>query len=502
MASIRIDSPDVRDLVESIAGYFESLGISGWATGGFVRDMLLDVPVHDVDITVAGDPLTLGPVLAEILGGTFFPLREERGHARILLADRRLHVDLMPLRALDIEANLRLRDYTIDALAASLFELSRGEAQIVDPTGGLADLYARIVRMTGEQQLRDDPLRLLRGPRIATRLSFELEAATAEAIRRNATLATTVAAERQRDEIVRIFSTEHSEAGVRLLDELGLFTFLFPEMEPTRDVEQPSNHHEFDVLGHSFAAVGALDMLLSEERPGVSPEREIWGELWDGLAWCNGLREYFRDETSVGTTRSAVLKFCGLLHDIAKPQTKTIDKDGRMRFFGHSDLGAEMATRLMQRLRFPTREISLVAAMIHAHLRPLQLAQQGPPSKRAIYRFFRDTKGAGIDTLFLAMADHLGSVGPRVSVEGFRAHVALTAYILHVRFAEERVISPPRLIDGEDVMAALGVEQSEVIGDLFEAVREAQAGGEVVTKEQALAFARAKLAESTVAGRE
>lgn len=473
MASIRIDSPDVRRLIKLIAGYFESLGISGWATGGFVRDVLLDVPVHDVDITVASDPLTLGPGLAKKLGGTFFPLQEERGHARILLADRRLQVDLMPLRAPDIEADLRLRDYTIDALAAALFELSRGEAQIIDPTGGLADLDARIVRMTGEQQLKDDPLRLLRGPRIATQLSFDIEPATTETIRRNSSLATTAAAERQRDELVRIFSTERAGAGVRLLDELGLFTVVFPEMEPTRGVEQPSNHHQYDVLGHSFAAVGALDMLLSEERPGVSPDREIWGELWDGLAWCSGLREYFRDETSVGTTRSAVLKFCGLLHDIAKPQTKTVDKDGRIRFFGHSDLGAEMATRLMQRLRFPRREISPVAAMIDSHLRPLQLAQQGLPSKRAIYRFFRDTKDAGIDTLFLAMADHLGSVGPRVSVEGFRAHVALTGYILHMRFAAEHVISPTPLIDGEDVMAALGVEQSEVIGDLLEAVREA-----------------------------
>lgn len=502
MASLRIDSPDLRDLIASIAAFFESRGVSAWATGGFVRDVLVYAPVYDIDITVAGDPLTLGPAVAEALGGTFFPLREERGQARILLADRGLHIDLMPLRAPEIEVDLRLRDYTIDALAAPLTELSRGEAPIIDPNGGLSDLEARTVRMTGEQQLLDDPLRLLGGPRIATQLSFDIEPATAEAIRRNAGAVTTAAAERQRDELVRIFSTERAGAGVRLLDELGLFSVLLPEMEPARGVEQPSNHHYYDVLGHSFAAVEALDMLLSEKRPESSPEREIWEELWDGLAWCGGLREYFREEISPGATRGALLKFCALLHDIAKPLTKSIDKDGRMRFFGHSDLGAEMATRLMQRLRFPTREISLVAAMIDAHLRPLQLGQQGAPSRRAIYRFFRDTKGAGIDTLFLAMADHLGSVGPRVSVEGFRAHVALTGYILHVRFADAEVISPTRLIDGDDVMAAFGIEQSEVIGDLLEAVREAQAGGEVATKEQALALVRAKLAELTTASRE
>lgn len=501
MVSLRIDSPDLRDLIALIAGFFEARDTSSWVAGGFVRDVLLDVPIYDIDVTIAGDPLLLGPALAEALGGTYFALRKERGQARILLVDRVLHIDLMPLRAPDVDADLRLRDYTIDALAASLAELSRGEAVIIDPTGGLADLEARIVRMTGEQQLLDDPLRLLRGPRIATQLSFQIEPATAGAIRRNAAMVTTAAAERQRDELMRIFSTVRAGAGVRLLDELGLFAELLPEMEPTRGVEQPANHHHYDVLGHSFAAVASLDMLLSEECPESSPEREIWCEVWEELAWCAGIREYFLDETSPGATRGALLKFCGLVHDVAKPQTKSI-RDGRMRFFGHSDLGAEMATQLMQRLRFPTREVALVAAMIEAHLRPLQLGQQGSPSKKAIYRFFRDTKGAGIDTLFLAMADHLGSVGSRVSVEGFRAHVALTAHILHVRFSEEQVISPKRLIDGDDLMAALGVEQSEVIGDLLEAVREAQAGGEVATKEQAMALARSRLAELTAAARE
>lgn len=502
MPTLRIDSADLRDLISSIAEFFDSRGISAWATGGFVRDLLLGLDVYDIDITVAGDPLTLGPDLSETLGGTYFSLQEERGHTRILLADRGVHIDLTPLRAADIESDLKRRDYSIDALAASLRELSRGESQIIDPTGGLSDLGAHIVRMTGEERFVEDSLRLLRGPRIANQLSFEIEDPTAQAIRKHAGELGEAAPERRRDELVRIFSAERAGAGVRLLDDLGLFAVLLPEMEPARGVEQPSNHHYYDVLGHSFAAVDALDMLLSESRPESSPQREIWQELWDGLAWCGDLREYFREEASAGTTRGAVLKLCALLHDIAKPQTKSIDSNGRMRFFGHSDLGAEMATRLMQRLRFPTREISLVAAMIGAHLRPLQLGRQGAPSRRAVYRFFRDTRGAGTDTLFLAMADHLGSVGPRVSVEGFRADVALTSHILHLRFGDEQVISPARLIDGDDVMAALALPQSETVGELLEAVREAQAAGEVTTREQALALARARLAETRAAIRE
>jgi putative nucleotidyltransferase with HDIG domain len=494
---LRIEAAPLRTLLGEIAAFCDANGVVAYATGGFLRDALLVAPIHDIDLTVAGDPLVMGPPLAVALGGTYFPLREERGQARILV-DGGLHIDLMPLRAPDIEADLRLRDYTVDALGAALDDLAIGEAQIIDPTGGLADLRAGVVRMTGETALVDDPLRLLRGPRIATQFGFRIEPETAEAIRRNAGRLAESGVERQRDELIRIFATERAADGVRLLDQLGLFARVLPEMEVTRGVEQPKEHH-YDVLGHSLAAVGALDMLLSEQRPAGSPARQLWDEVWRTLEWCTDLREYFGEEIVPGTPRRALLKLCGLLHDIGKPETKSIEAGGRMRFFGHSDAGARIAGGLMRRLRFSSREVAMVEAMIDAHLRPVQLgadAQGGRPSKRAIYRFFRDTADAGIETLFLSLADHLATVGPSVSVDGFRWHVALTAHILHLRFDDETTLSPPRLVDGDDLMAALGIGPGALLGELLEAVREAQAAGEIQTREQALSLARARLAES------
>lgn len=498
-SNIRIDFGGHAALIRDLASFFAERGVLAWATGGYLRDAILDRVAHDIDIVVDGDPLTLGPELASSLGGHFFPLREEHGQARILLPERRLQIDLMPLRAPDIDRDLALRDYTIDAMAASLDDLSEGKVTLIDPAGGLADLRARIIRMTSEQAFVDDPLRLLRGPRIATELRFDIEPATAEAIGRLAPSVTSAAEERQRDEIIRICSTARAGAGLRSLDTLGLFAHVFPEMEVTRGVEQPKEHY-YDVLGHSFAAVDALDWLMAEERPAGSPAGELWTELWSQLEWCGGLREYFHDEAVQGSTRCAVLKLCGLLHDIAKPETKSFEANGRMRFFGHSEKGAEMATGLMRRLRFSSREVQMVAAMIDAHLRPVQLGQQGTPSKKAVYRFFRDTGDAGIETLFLSLADHLSSVGPRINWDGFRQHVALTSYILQMRFGEEQILSPPRLIDGDALMAALRLEPGPLIGELLEAVREAQAAGEVGTVDQALAFARQRLADGRSAG--
>jgi hypothetical protein len=184
------------------------------------------------------------------------------------------------------------------------------------------------------------------------------------------------------------------------------------------------------------------------------------------------------------------------LHDIGKPATKTFQESGRMRFFGHSETGAEIAGRLMRRLRFSGREREIVVPMIEAHLRPVQMAQDRAPTRRAVYRYFRATGEAGVDTLFLSLADHLGTVGPNVSWEGFRAHVAVVSHILHLRFEDERVTSPPKLVSGNDLIRELGLEPGELLGELLEAVREAQAAGEVSTTAEALALARRRLAEA------
>ncbi len=490
-------TPPLRSLLSRVVALFEARGVEAYATGGFLRDTLLGLPVHDIDISVRGDPPALGPGLADAFGGHYFPLDEERRLVRVLLPEHGLHFDLQPLRG-EVEADLRGRDYTIDALAAPLAAVAAGEAEVADPTGGMDDLRAGLVRAVSEEALRSDPLRLLRGARIATQLGFQVEPETADLIRRHAALVTEAAVERQRDEIVRIMGTPRAGAGLRLVDELGLLAHVLPEMEATRGVEQPKEHY-WDVLGHSFAAVENLDFLLAEDEPPEEPACHLWRGLWTQLAWWEGAREYFREEVVLGSTRASVLKLTGFLHDIGKPATKTFDETGRMRFFGHGDVGAEMAAGLMQRMRFSSREVGMVRAMIEAHLRPIQMAQQGAPTRRAVYRFFRDTGEAGIDTLFLSLADHLGTVGQRLNPAGWREHAALTSYILEKRFQDVTVVSPPKLLRGDELMAELKLSPGPLVGALLEAVREAQAAGEVGTREEALELAR-RMVEQTQPG--
>ncbi len=306
--------PATAGLLTELQDLFRSRGVEAYVTGGFLRDALLGRDSHDVDISIAGDPLVLGRELADAFDGHYFPLAEEQHVARVLLPERNLHVDLLPLRA-EIEADLRERDYTIDAMAAPLAEAASGAAAVIDPTGGRDDLRRRLVRVIREDAFRHDPLRPLRGARLAVELDFTLEAGTAELIRKYASGLPQVAVERQRDELMRILATPRAGQGLRLLDDLYLLERLLPEIAETRGVEQPKEHY-WDVFDHCLETVRNLDILLAE-RP-----------------------------------RRAVLKLGGLLHDIAKPETKTFDDSGRMRFFGHADVGAEKWRRRRMRTTF------------------------------------------------------------------------------------------------------------------------------------------------------
>jgi poly(A) polymerase len=487
--TVRLDLDGrTQALLRRLSDFLEARSVEAYATGGFLRDALLGVEARDVDVSVRADPRTVGPDIADEFGGSYFTLDEERRLARVMVPDAGMYIDLLPLEE-EIEADLRRRDYTVDAMAAPLGEAAEGAIRLIDPTGGRADLDSRLVRAASETGLLEDPLRVLRGVRLATQPGFRLEPGTEELLRRHARLVAESAVERQRDEVMRIFSAPEAAKGVRLLESLGLLDVVMPEMSVTRGVEQPKEHY-YDVLGHSFAAVEALDFMMSESEPEGSPQRELWRVLWESVGFWTEAREYFRRDVVMGTPRRAVLKLCGFLHDIGKPKTKTFEANGRMRFFGHSEEGAAIAKRLMRRMRFSSREVSLVTAMIEAHLRPVQMAQQGPPTRRAIYRFFRDTGEAGIDTLFLSLGDHLGTVGPRVSMEGWRQHVAVVAYVLEKRLSDEEAVSPPKLIRGDELMEELGVPPGPEVGRLLEAIREAQAAGEIATREEAVELAR------------
>src|SRR3970040_96112 len=203
------------------------------------------------------------------------------------------------------------------------------------------------------------------------------------------------------------------------------------------------------------------------------------------IARCISCGKSIRSEEHTSELQSPMYLVCRLLRE------KTSCRSGVERVLGvcaeggvgwWCSVGARKCGRILRRLRFSAREVALVQTMVKAHLRPVQMGQQGPPTRRALYRYFRDCGEAAIPTLFLSLADHLGTVGPRDSAAGWRQHAALAHYILTKRVPEAETISPPQLRGGDELMAELELTPGPMIGRLVEPLAEATAGGEVLTR--------------------
>jgi putative nucleotidyltransferase with HDIG domain len=480
--------PDLADLLPQLSAFFEGSAVSAYATGGFVRDVLLGRAVRDIDVSIDADPLEAAGRLAQTVGGTSFTLDPARRHARVLVPGGDRHVDLLPLRG-TIEDDLMHRDFTVGALAVNLADLAQPTVPIIDPTGGLSDLDTSLIRVVSEQAFLDDPLRLLRAVRLAAQLGFEIDPGTTAMIRRHAGTIGGPAPERQRDEIVLIMASSRAGKALRSLDELGLLSVVVPALDVMRGVDQPKQHH-WDVFNHSIEAVGALDWLL-DDSPGISPrEFALKHEIEEQLKWWPRLPTLWHDVLSPGITHLSVVKLAALLHDVGKPETKSLESDGRVRFFGHSEAGAAVARKALKRLRFPAKVVGHISAMIDAHLRPLLIAREGAPSRRSVHRFFRDTRDAGVDTLFLSLADHLATAGPGVTEAGWRRHVAVVAYMLAVASEQPPAERAEPIVGGDDVMAALGIGPGPFVGEVIRAIDEAVAAGQVTTRDEALDVAR------------
>jgi poly(A) polymerase len=181
--------------------------------------------------------------------------------------------------------------------------------------------------------------------------------------------------------------------------------------------------------------------------------------------------------------------------------TKSIEENGKMRFLGHAQKGAQIAALIMGRLRFSSKEIRMVSKIIEYHLRPGQLANaEEPPTHRAIYRYFRDSGDVGIDTLFLSLADHLATRGPLIVLTEWHRHAQGVQYIISKWFEEQTIVRPPKLIDGHDLIDIFGLSPGPKIGQLLEAVREAQAAGEIRSRDEALTFVTHELKRESYIG--
>ena len=476
-----------QTILTRVAAFAKTRSLPCYLVGGFLRDRLLDRPrlPWNVDLATPGDSLTFAKALAQQLGGSYVCLDEATKTGRVIVPTdgNRLELDISDLRGPTIEEDLARRDFTINAMAVTLDVWCAGpgwERKVIDPLHGSEDLRAKRLRACFPGTFDDDAIRILRAFRFPVELECTLDPAMTPLIAQAAPRLSGIAGERIRDELFAILRTDRASDALRQLEALHVLDVLFPELVHGRGVEQGGYHH-LDVLGHQLEAVSQCDRVLSDFAEFAKPLRAPM------TTYCAAILVERR-------TRKALIKLSALFHDVGKPATRRVKSDGEIWFLGHDQFGAMLVPALAERLRLSKRESELLYKLVLYHLRPGHLSREPELTARAIFRFFRDLGEDGPACLLMWWADRMATRGPysrldQLDQQRARLEELLTAYFLKA----EEVVKPPRLVDGRQLMEALGITPGPAVGKLLRAVEEAQAEGRIRSKEEALQLAQTYL---------
>ena len=399
------------------------------------------------------------------LGGRAFELSDEFETWRVGGPGGAWTIDIAALRGPTLEADLALRDFTVNAIALPL--AAGGDP--VDPLGGAADLKQGILRAASDTSFDDDPLRLLRMARIAAEFGLEPEAATLAAARERAATAAEPAGERRFAELRGMLAGSDPLRALELLEQAELTPVVLPELAALRGVEQSANHH-LDVYGHT---IEVLRRWLE-----IEADLDTYaGESAEAVAAA--LEQPLADEL----TRRDGIRFAAILHDIGKPATRT-ERDGFVGFRGHDSVGAEMILELGKELRTSRRFARYEAAIAEHHLVLGFMTHERPLSRRRIWDYLSLTGREAMDVTLLTVADRLSARGAGVPEAAIEAHLDLAREMLAEIVALERDGAPEPLLDGNEIGSLLEVS-GPLIGKAVEELAAAQFAGEVSSREEA-----------------
>ncbi len=416
-----------------------------YLVGGTIRDIFLNMKPNDYDFAVSGSGTYFARKVAKSIKGRFVLLSEEDDEARVV-KDNVIY-DFIGFGK-DINLDLERRDFTINAMAVDLDTF-----EFIDPHNGLNDLKKGLIRVTSENSLKDDPLRVLRGFRFALELGFRIDKTflkyAGQVSLKN------IAGERIGYELIRIISAPDSYRMILKMNDLGLFQQIFPEAKKIIE--------DGFLWGHSLNTYQALEVLMQK---GFFKEMEP------------EFSRYFSIEK-----RKALLKIAGMFHDIAKPDTFLI-KEGDVHFYGHDTKGARIVEIIgYQRLKLPRTDVQVIKKLVKEHMRPHLLATNEELTDRAIRRFFRNLGEDYFGAMMLAWADGYATGGRTRHLE------KVFLKMIELKRADDAKPKIERLVNGYDLIA-LGLKPGPIFKIILQELFDLQFEGKIRTKEEGLKLAK------------
>ena len=414
--------------VKLVITQLKKQGFEAYIVGGCVRDFLRGVEPEDWDVATNAKPEEIGKIslrsfadnkfgTVTVLTGSETPKLKEIEITPYRIDEKysdKRHPDKIRW-AKTIEEDLARRDFTINAMAMN----KKGE--IIDPFSGKKDLENKIIRAVGnpDERFNEDALRMMRAVRFATTLSFEIESKTTQAIKKNAIWLQAISKERIRDEFLKIIMAEKAADGIELLRLLGLLKYIIPELEEGYKVTQ-NKHHIYECYEH---AIFSLKYATQKK-----------------------FNKYVR--------------LAALFHDIAKPRVKEGEGPDAT-FYSHEILGAKMTIQILNRLKFPKKDIEKITKLVRYHLFYYNVDEVGESSVRRLVRKVGPENMA--ELLQVRYADRIGSGVPKAEPYKLR----------HLKYIIERVSQDPisvkmLKVNGNDVMKILGIQPGPKVGQILD----------------------------------
>jgi poly(A) polymerase len=428
--------------INEISSLAKKLDVETFLVGGYVRDTILGIECTDIDIMVIGDAITFANKVAKYFGTKLSAIYKNFGTA--LLNINKLKIEFASARKesykkdsrkpnvvlSNLTDDLSRRDFTINALAVSL----NGTSEIIDLFCGLKDLKKGIIKtpLNPEKTFDDDPLRMLRAIRFASRFNFSIEENALNAIAkyRNRLKDNIVSQERITNEFLQILESETPSSGLNLLYLTGLLDIVFPEISKLAGIEQRKDYHHKDVFHHTLQVV----------------------------------------DNTAKKTDNVWLRFTALVHDIAKPKTKRFIEGTGWTFHGHEEVGARMMKKIFERMRLPMTHLEYVEKLIRLHLRPIPLASDDVTDS-AIRRLAAEAGEDLEDLLVLCRAD-ITSKNPEKMKKFMSNYEKIEKRIVEVQEKDQlRNFQSP--VRGEEIMEICNLNPCKTVGIIKKLIEEA-----------------------------
>ena len=426
-------------LIEKIKPYIKNY--DSYLVGGYLRDLLSGEISPDRDIAIKCDNLAkLTKKIADELNGSFVELDPVNEIYRVVFGDD--YIDFAKLLNNNLIDDIKRRDFTINAITYDI-----NNEKFVDITDGKKDFEEKIIRTYKISNLSDDPLRTLRAIRFQAKLGFRIDDEIINFIKENNSLILNVAPERIHQELIKTFEGKFLIDALFSMDETGLLDVIFPFFKDIKKIP-PNSHHHLDLFHHLIETTGNIRINKPE------------------------------------------LKLAAFIHDLAKPDCWTIEKDtGRHRFIGHDELGAKKVVPFLKKLKFSNKEIEYISKMVQFHIYPSALMKDENVTERAIIRFIRKIGDDTLDLLELARADRLSARGPAVSDEMVQVNLSNLEKLKEKYFEiSPKLKEMPKLVDGNEIMQILNLKPSPKLKEIIDEIKELQLEGKINTKEDVINF--------------